>query len=425
MLMATLAAAAGLALESQAQPPIATNVAGAATPAPAPAPSAPAPAQAAPAPQEARAETPAAPDEIPTLLGDAPFRGQLDLAKARLDGDRYVVPLADGRTAVLTLDPAIQKAAEAAIARAKAPRAAIVVTATDGTILALAGLRGGDKESERDLGAALEVWAPAASIFKIVTAAALVDGGVEPATRVCYHGGFRSVEASNLRNDARRDKACDDLTFGLARSQNAIIAKLAHSHLEPASLAEVAARFGFDRAPSFALRCDPNRSEIPADSLEFARVSAGFWHTELSPLGGALVANTIASGGLSVTPRIVDHVLDGERVSARVSCEPAKRVLSENVARQVAAMMVETTETGTAKKGFHDLRGRKFLPGIAVAGKTGTLTRTDPEYLQYSWFVGFAPADAPKVSVSVLLGNPPKWHLKAHTAARLVLQEIF
>lgn len=411
MLAAALVAAAGLALESGGHPAIATNVAGAA-PAPAPAAS---PAQAAPS----------APEEPPLLLGDAPFRGQLDLTRVRLEGDRYVVPLADGRLAVLTLDPAIQQAAEAVLARAKAPRAAIVVTATDGTVLALAGLRDGDKDGQRDLGAALEVWAPAASIFKIVTAAALVDEGVKPGTRVCYHGGLRSVERSNLSDDTKRDRACEDLTFGLARSQNAIIAKLAHTHLQPGDLAEVAARFGFDRAPSFALQCDANRSEIPTDALEFARVSAGFWKTELSPMGGALVANTIASGGLAVTPRIVDHVLDGERVSARVSCEEPTRVVSEEVARQVAAMMVETTETGTAKKGFRDPKGTRFLPGISVAGKTGTLTRTDPDYLQYSWFVGFAPADAPRVSISVLLGNPPRWHLKAHTAARLLLQEIF
>jgi penicillin-binding protein A len=422
MLMAALVGAAGLALESQAQPPIATNVAGPASPDPAaPVPAAPAPAatQAAPAPAPAT-------EEIPVLLGDAPFQGQVDLSKARLDGDRYVVPMADGRTAVLTLDPDIQKAAERVLERAKAPRAAIVVTATDGTILALAGLRDGhEKQSRRDLAAAVEVWAPAASIFKIVTAAALVDEGVKPETRVCYHGGFRSVERSNLVNDAKRDRACNDLTYGVAESQNAIIAKLAHKHLEPARLTEIARSFGFDRAPTFALQCDPNRSEIPSDDLEFARVSAGFWRTELSPLGGALVANVIASGGQSVNPRIVAEIRDGDRVSARVDCEPPTRAIPEDVARQVAAMMVETTETGTGRKGFHDPKGRKFLPGIAVAGKTGTLTRTDPEYMQYSWFVGFAPADAPKVSVSVLLGNPPKWHLKAHTAARLVLQEIF
>jgi cell division protein FtsI/penicillin-binding protein 2 len=104
---------------------------------------------------------------------------------------------------------------------------------------------------------------------------------------------------------------------------------------------------------------------------------------------------------------------------------PTNRVIEEHVARDIAFMMVGTTESGTAYKGFHDRRGRKFLPDLEVAGKTGTLTRRSPSYLQYSWFVGFAPADDPEVVIAVLLGNPERWHLKAHTAARIVLQKAF
>jgi hypothetical protein len=56
-------------------------------------------------------------------------------------------------------------------------------------------------------------------------------------------------------------------------------------------------------------------------------------------------------------------------------------------------MMVGTTEFGTARLGFHDKRtGGRSLPGVAVAGKTGSLDRKTP-YALYSWFVGFAPAD--------------------------------
>ena len=58
---------------------------------------------------------------------------------------------------------------------------------------------------------------------------------------------------------------------------------------------------------------------------------------------------------------------------------------------------------------------------MAVAGKTGTLSETEPFYTQYSWFVGYAPADKPTLVISVLLGNAELWYLKAHTAARTVL----
>jgi cell division protein FtsI/penicillin-binding protein 2 len=56
-----------------------------------------------------------------------------------------------------------------------------------------------------------------------------------------------------------------------------------------------------------------------------------------------------------------------------------------------------------------------------VAGKTDTLTRTDPFYIEHSWFVGYAPAEQPQIIVSVILGNPENWHLRGHEAARRLI----
>ena len=83
-------------------------------------------------------------------------------------------------------------------------------------------------------------------------------------------------------------------------------------------------------------------------------------------------------------------------------------------------MMTKTCASGSAASAF---AGRRGIRDIAVAGKTGTLSRDEAPYMQYSWFVGFAPADKPTLTVSVLLGNAELWHLKAHTAARMVLAE--
>jgi peptidoglycan glycosyltransferase len=98
-------------------------------------------------------------------------------------------------------------------------------------------------------------------------------------------------------------------------------------------------------------------------------------------------------------------------------------VLDERVAAQIADMMIAACDSGTAYKGFHDRRGRPFLGGAKVAGKTGSLSVTSPAYRSYSWFVGFVPADDPQIVISVLLANPEKWHLKAHTAARMILEK--
>ncbi|MFN7697770.1 MAG: penicillin-binding transpeptidase domain-containing protein [Deltaproteobacteria bacterium] len=71
---------------------------------------------------------------------------------------------------------------------------------------------------------------------------------------------------------------------------------------------------------------------------------------------------------------------------------------------------------GTARRAFHDERGRPFLPGIAVAGKTGTLSEERP-YRGYTWWVGFAPADHPRIAIATLVVNTPEWRIKASHAA--------
>ena len=365
----------------------------------------------------------AAPESAsPILIGDRTLRGELDLAKMVLEGDSYYVPLSGGRRAILTLEPALQAAAEKVLAQAHAPRAAIVVMSPDGRLLAFAGRRNEEPALERDFSLPGSTWAPAASVFKIVTTAALIEAGVGADTKVCYHGGIRSVDQSNLEEDPRRDFACESLTYGLSRSQNAIMAKLFHKHLDRHKLTAAARKFGLGRGSEFAIPSEPSRFSFPEDPLELARVAAGFWSTEISALGGAELANVLASGGDRVTPRIVSEIRSGDRVTPVVGEAPTQ-VLSPAIASQMSEMLVATTQTGTAVKGFKDGRGQPYLP-VRVAGKTGSLARGTPSYLSYSWFVGFAPAEKPEYVISVLLGNPEKWYLKAHTAARMVLQAV-
>ena len=79
--------------------------------------------------------------------------------------------------------------------------------------------------------------------------------------------------------------------------------------------------------------------------------------------------------------------------------------------------------SGTAARTFRSRRGGTALDGVTVAGKTGSLSVNKPSYLGVSWFVAYAPADKPEVIVSVVLGNPELWYIKAHTAARILLEK--
>ena len=337
----------------------------------------------------------------------------VDLDRITREGDAYVTTLADGRKATLTLDPELQPLAEKLLDQSRAPRGAIVAMAPDGRILALAGRRTSEPKGAikgtPDWHLVTDAWAPAASIFKLVTATALVDAGVDPDDKVCFHGGIRSVSDHNLRDD-KRDSRCESLVFGVAHSQNAILAKLAFQRLDSVKLLGAANAFGFTQPLQLAPGAFGELALPSEHDLAFAQAAAGFSQTKLSVLGGALLAATFADAGEQPTPRLI-AAIDGQPYA-----QPApRRAITAATAQQVTRMMEKTCDGGSAAKSFG--RGR----AIRVAGKTGTLTTERPFYMEHSWFVGFAPVDKPEIVVSVLLGNPENWHLRGHEAARRLI----
>jgi cell division protein FtsI/penicillin-binding protein 2 len=356
-------------------------------------------------------------DEVPPL----DWRREVRALSPRLEDARLVQPLSDGGRAELTLDPSLQGAAEQLLRAADAVRgAAVVVDVTDGRLLVLAG-RSRAEPARNDWSLPLGAWAPAASVFKLVTTAALLDAGVRPDARVCYHGGLHSVEADNLADQPRLDDRCRNLTYGLAKSQNAIIGRLAHDYLDPARLSATARALGFGAAPSFELPALPSTLTLPDEPLAFARTAAGFWQSTLSPLHGALLAATIARGGRTLPLHLVDRVSDGGGADLPVPLSaPDERVLGEETARTLGRMMINTTEWGSAQRAFHDRRHHRLLGSVRVAGKTGTLNGNDP-FLAYSWFVGFAPADEPRIAFAVLLARADETDVRAAEVARALV----
>src|SRR4051812_7512468 len=341
----------------------------------------------------------------------------------RLAGRRYVADLADGGRAELTLDPRLQQSTENLLRAFQIPFAgAVVVSVPDGRVLAMVGQSAADPR----LGAAelaLRPWAPAASVFKVISATALVENGVMGSTRTCYHGGVSSILADNLVDLPAIDRRCDTLAFGLGKSQNAIIAKLATRHLTAGELARVGRSFGFDEAIPFELPIEPSHLDVPGDNLEFARTAAGFWHSTLSPMHGALLAAAIANHGEMPAPMLVDRAVDSDGRPIAQPIATPRHVVDAAAAREVGRMMELTTRIGTAKGTFRDKRGRRLLP-VEVAGKTGTLSaETDRGYVGYSWFIGYAPAEHPAIAFAVVLGNHPNWRIKATYVGRHIVGE--
>ncbi len=195
-------------------------------------------------------------------------------------------------------------------------------------------------------------------------------------------------------------------------------------HLTAEDLTREGRLFGFGEEIPFEIPIEPSHLDVPTDNrLELARASAGFWHSTLSPMHGALLAATIANGGAMPLPTLVERAVDGGGHPEALPVASTHRVADPAAAAEVGRMMELTTRIGTAKATFRNKRGQRLLP-VDVAGKTGTLNaETDRGPIGYSWFVGYAPADRPAIAFAVVLGNAPNWRIKATYVGRHIVTE--
>jgi cell division protein FtsI/penicillin-binding protein 2 len=260
----------------------------------------------------------------------------------------------------------------------------------------------------------------------MVTAAALMEKGhVSMSQSTCYAGGSSRLLMQHITDPPPKNHACVSLRTALGRSVNAVIAKLSDQFLNRGILEEYAQKFYFNRPLDFDLPVDRSTAEIPADRLERARAAAGFWHTHLSPIHAAMIVQSIAQGGAMLRPYVVDQVTDSDgNVIYQAKTKYLGHTVSKETAEKLKDALVHTTEHGTAQKSFRDRRGRPYLPGIKVAGKTGTLTGEKP-YRAYTWFAGLAPTEQPEIAIAVLVVNEPKWRIKASQMSALILKKYF
>ncbi|MBN8227588.1 penicillin-binding protein [Corallococcus macrosporus] len=341
-------------------------------------------------------------------------RAQDLVARAKLEGNKLVVK--GGKSApdqVLTIDPGLQASLTKIMQNYQVPYgAAVVLEPSTGRVLAMAE----HSEAKPELrGLPVRAVYPAASIFKIVTGSALLEAGVSPDTEACFHGGKRRLNERQLE-DTERDGACYSLALAMGKSANVIFAKMTSKHLSADALKRMAARLRFNREIPFAQPLDVSLAYIPEDGFALANTGAGFGDVYLSPLHGALLAAVAANDGRWVDPVLVEP----EPFMPLPEPEP---VLTPTAAHELTRMLEETVTHGTARGVF---RERGFQVKDAV-GKTGTLADREP-FRDYSWFVGFAPKDNPRVAVAALIVNDPKWRIRGsylgREALRLALERI-
>ncbi|HEY3061849.1 MAG TPA: penicillin-binding protein 2 [Chloroflexota bacterium] len=162
-------------------------------------------------------------------------------------------------------------------------------------------------------------------------------------------------------------------------------------------LTDYTRRFGFERTLPFELPVEP--SHVKRDNTEWSPellVQTAFGQGELqaSPMQMALLAATIANGGRVPTPYLAAELRSGSAVrSIHQGGEFFSIAMSDQTARTLTEFMVEGVDNGYAAKAA--------IPGVKVGGKTGTAEIGDGT--SHSWFIGFAPADNPRVAVAVIM----------------------
>jgi len=353
-------------------------------------------------------------------------RPALDLDHMAQRDGRWVAPLSTGGDAQLTLDTELQRAASKILAGANPVRGGMVaIDARSGKILAWA-------ESARD-GRHHRVLTtarvPAASVFKLVTTAALFETtSLTPQEQICISGGAHGIERRHL--DAPRGNAteCSPFGYAIGYSKNAVFAQLATHRLLRQDLVDTAQALGFNALVPFELDVPVGTLEVPYGDLEFARAAAGFQGSTLSPLGGAYLASVIAHGGQAIRFRVTEP---SAAESAAAGDEPnddqaevVARVLKPLTAARLRKMMEVTVRSGTCRRAFSDESGHPYLGPMRVSGKTGTL-RPESNDGMTSWFIGFAPSQNPEIVISVMLENGAVWRHKANELARDLLRSYF
>jgi peptidoglycan glycosyltransferase len=291
-----------------------------------------------------------------------------------------------------TISPRVQRAAVAALAGRVG--GIVALDPRSGEVLAFAGI-------------AFTGLQPPGSTFKIVTLTGALEAGVARPSDD-YPVKTATTLAGVALENAHGEECGGSLAASFAHSCNSVFAPMG-AELGAERLLDVARRFGFNSRPDIPGAATPTIPERIGDDLAVGSTAIGQGQAQATALTMASIAATIARDGRR--PRLT--------LSVGRDPGPPAPVTSPAVARTVGRMMLRAVRAGTGTAAS--------IPGVAVAGKTGTAelepTQGGPELATDTdaWFAAYAPAGRPKVAVGVMLYRNGMGGETAAPAARQVL----
>jgi penicillin-binding protein A len=249
------------------------------------------------------------------------------------------------------------------------------------------------------------------STFKVVTATAALDSGrFTPESQFtdpgyCIEYGKR---VSNYQDQGGAQVfGVIDFASALENSVNSVFCNIG-KRLGPDLILDYAERFGFYDDPPLETPSEERlpsglydngrlyRPENPQD-VDPGRFAFGQERLLVTPLQMAMVAAAVANGGTLMEPHVVDRIVNPKgKIVTRPGASEYREVMRPQTAADLTDMMTRVVASGTATSAQ--------IPGIEVAGKTGT-AETGRTGANDTWFIAFAPADAPRVAIAVGLHN--------------------
>jgi penicillin-binding protein A len=238
------------------------------------------------------------------------------------------------------------------------------------------------------------------STMKVVTAAAALDSGEYSPDDTVSGRSPKEISGVPLQNAGGEQFGDIPLTEALTNSVNTVWAEVGED-LGKETMYRYMDRFGFDEKPrldypSFQLATsgvfEGNRLLTADDSIDIGRVAIGQERLNVTPLQMAEVVAAVANDGELMEPRLWSKVIDTDGREEEVDPERMSRVMSEDTANTLTEMMTDVVNEGTG--------GAAALGAIQVAGKTGTAEIDIENEINQAWFIGFAPADDPKIAVA-------------------------
>ena len=311
------------------------------------------------------------------------------------DGRRYFI-----RTGI---HPKLQKFILRTLKRSRTQQSAVVVMDPhDGRLLSMVNYN----PDGHSANLCLQADFPAASLFKIVTAAAALESaGLTLDQRLYYRGSKHTLYKSQLKTKKDRWTTQTKFRKAFALSNNAVFGKIGIYNLGQKQLVRYSDKFFFNRPIESDLHLDVSRVKVPADDFGLAEIASGFNKgTLISPLHAALLSAVAVNKGKMPAPRLVESIRNESNKVVYQAPRPAMATaVSPETARDIKAMMQDAVRYGTGRTAFRKLRRKKRFKNYDLGAKTGTINDRHDQF-KYDWVTAFAvsPNGAGSICVSVL-----------------------